>query len=45
VPTLSGTPGSFRTPAPTVGQHNDEIYRRIGYGAERLQTLRDNNII
>jgi crotonobetainyl-CoA:carnitine CoA-transferase CaiB-like acyl-CoA transferase len=40
VPRLSGTPGSFRTPAPTIGQHNDEIYGRIGYSAERLAALR-----
>ena len=45
VPTLSGTPGAFRIPAPAVGQHNTEIYSRIGYGAERIRTLRDNNVI
>jgi formyl-CoA transferase len=40
VPRLSGTPGSFRTPAPTIGQHNDEVYGRIGYSANRIAALR-----
>ena len=26
---LSKTPGSLRTPAPTLGQHNDEVCRDI----------------
>ncbi len=40
VPRLSGTPGALRSPAPAIGQHNDEIYARIGYSAERVQALR-----
>jgi crotonobetainyl-CoA:carnitine CoA-transferase CaiB-like acyl-CoA transferase len=40
VPRLSGTPGTLRTQAPTLGQHNDEIYGRIGYSAERIAALR-----
>ena len=35
-PRLSGTPGTLRTPAPAIGQHNGEIYERIGYSAERV---------
>jgi hypothetical protein len=30
----------LRIQAPTLGQHNDEIYGRIGYGADRLAALR-----
>ena len=45
VPRLSGTPGSLRTPAPTVGQHNDEIYGRIGYSPERIAALRASRTI
>jgi formyl-CoA transferase len=45
VPRLSGTPGSFRTPAPAIGQHNDEVYGRIGYSAERLAALRADRTI
>ena len=41
VPRLSGTPGAFRLRAPSIGQHNDEVYGRIGYHAERLRALRD----
>lgn len=45
VPRLSGTPGVIRTPAPSVGQHNDEIYAGIGYSPERIRSLRDGGII
>jgi len=45
VPRLSRTPGVLRMPAPAVGQHNDEIYARIGYSAERRAELRARGII
>jgi len=45
VPRLSGTPGALRTPAPTVGQHNENVYSRIGYSAERLAALRQRGVI
>jgi len=45
VPRLSGTPGAFRLPPPAIGQHNEEIYGRIGYQGERLQAFRDAGII
>jgi formyl-CoA transferase len=45
VPRLSGTPGGLRMPAPAVGQHNDEIYARIGYSRERIQALSDRGVI
>jgi crotonobetainyl-CoA:carnitine CoA-transferase CaiB-like acyl-CoA transferase len=35
----------FRYPAPTIGQHNDEIYGRIGYTAERRRSLHDGGVI
>jgi formyl-CoA transferase len=28
-PRLSATPSSIRTPAPEMGQHNDEVYREL----------------
>ncbi len=45
VPRLDRTPGVFRTPAPKVGQHNDEIYTRLGYAGERLAALRERGVI
>ena len=45
VPRLSRTRSVFRMPAPKIGQHNDEIYRRIGYSQERLAELRERGII
>lgn len=45
VPRLSGTPAGLRTPAPALGQHNDEIYTRIGYSRERLQALKEQGVI
>jgi len=45
VPRLDSTPGVLRTPAPRIGQHNDEIYTRIGYSAEHLARLRERNVV
>ena len=45
VPRLSGTPGPLRFPAPAVGQHNREIFSRIGYSDERIDTLSQKGII
>ena len=45
VPRLSRTPGVLRTAAPTVGQHNEEVYARIGYSDERLAALRQRGVI
>jgi crotonobetainyl-CoA:carnitine CoA-transferase CaiB-like acyl-CoA transferase len=45
VPRLSRTAGVLRTPAPAVGEHNDEIYARIGYSAARRAELRQRSLI
>jgi crotonobetainyl-CoA:carnitine CoA-transferase CaiB-like acyl-CoA transferase len=45
VPRLSRTPGVLRTPAPAVGEHNDEIYARIGYSAARRAELRQRGLL
>jgi len=45
VPRLSGTPGPLRFGAPAVGQHNHEIFSRIGYSDERIDTLSQKGII
>ena len=45
VPRLSDTPGPLRCPAPAVGQHNREIFSRIGYSEERIAALTQKGII
>jgi len=40
VPRLSGTPGVWRTPAPTLGQHTDDILRQAGLDTEAIAKLR-----
>jgi len=45
-PKLSLTPGKIRTPAPQIGQHNDEIYRGLpDYDDDRLAGLKERGII
>jgi crotonobetainyl-CoA:carnitine CoA-transferase CaiB-like acyl-CoA transferase len=44
-PRLSETPGTFRLPAPSVGQHNAEIYGAIGYSPEQIERLKSDGII
>lgn len=42
---LSGTPGRVRRPAPTLGQHTDEILRELGYEEAAIQDLRDRRVV
>lgn len=42
VPRLLGTPGSIRTPAPTIGQHNREV---LGVSAQQYKQLIENGIV
>jgi crotonobetainyl-CoA:carnitine CoA-transferase CaiB-like acyl-CoA transferase len=44
-PRLSETPGSFRLPAPSIGQHNEEIYSGIGYTPEKIRRLQSDGVI
>jgi crotonobetainyl-CoA:carnitine CoA-transferase CaiB-like acyl-CoA transferase len=40
------TPWQIRMPAPTLGQHNDEIFsRRLGLSRERLEQLKGKGVI
>jgi crotonobetainyl-CoA:carnitine CoA-transferase CaiB-like acyl-CoA transferase len=40
VPRLSKTPGAIRRPAPTIGQHNDEIARELGFESKSKAATR-----
>jgi formyl-CoA transferase len=45
VPRLSGTPGSIRTPAPSLGEHNRELLGAIGIDAKAYDELRAKGIV
>ena len=45
VPRLSGTPGEIRTPAPALGQHNDEILGGLGLSSAVIHDLRSRKVI
>jgi crotonobetainyl-CoA:carnitine CoA-transferase CaiB-like acyl-CoA transferase len=45
VPRLSGTPGDIRTPAPALGEHNDEILGGLGLSGAAINELRSRKII
>jgi crotonobetainyl-CoA:carnitine CoA-transferase CaiB-like acyl-CoA transferase len=42
---LSETPGNYRGPAPLLGEHTDEILRRLGYEEAEIAALRREGVI
>ncbi len=45
-PKLSSTPGSVRSPAPELGEHNEDIYRNLlGFDDARMAALTEAGII
>lgn len=42
---LHGTPGEVRRRAPTLGEHNDEILRELGYSAAEIGALRQSGAV
>ncbi|MGZ9006487.1 MAG: hypothetical protein ACXW20_22170, partial [Burkholderiales bacterium] len=39
VPRLSGTPGTIRTPAPRLGEHNRKLLGEIGVSDDEYEKL------
>ncbi len=42
---LSQTPGTYRRPAPLLGEHTDEILRRLGYDEAQIAALRHERVV
>ncbi len=42
---LSETPGTYRRPAPLLGEHTHEILSRLGYAAAEIAALRAERVI
>jgi crotonobetainyl-CoA:carnitine CoA-transferase CaiB-like acyl-CoA transferase len=43
---MSGTPCAVRRPAPCLGEHTDDVLRRVvGYGPERIAELRERGVL
>ncbi len=42
---MSETPWQSRRPAPMFGEHNEEVYKDLGYSKEDLASLREANVI
>ena len=42
---LSETPGSIRRPAPTLGQHTEEILKELGYDDGGITKLREKKVV
>ena len=42
---LSGTPGSIRTPPPTLGQHTDAVLGELGYDQDMIVSLKSSGAV
>ncbi len=42
---LSRTPGAVRRPAPTLGQHTEEVLREVGYDPATIADLRARKVV
>ncbi len=44
-PKLSATPGRTQWIGPTLGQHNDEVLRALGYGDAEIAAMREDGVL
>ena len=44
VPRLSGTPGTIRTPAPRLGEHNRQLLEEAGVGDAEYRKLLEQGV-
>ncbi|HJM74457.1 MAG TPA: CaiB/BaiF CoA-transferase family protein [Dehalococcoidia bacterium] len=44
-PKLSETPGAVRSTAPAIGAHSDDVLSGIGYSAQEIDALRQQNVV
>jgi crotonobetainyl-CoA:carnitine CoA-transferase CaiB-like acyl-CoA transferase len=42
---LSETPGTYRRPAPLIGEHTDDILKNLGYGAAEIAALHAEGVV
>jgi crotonobetainyl-CoA:carnitine CoA-transferase CaiB-like acyl-CoA transferase len=42
---LHGTPGEVRKRPPTLGEHNDEVLRELGYSSEEIAALKKDGTV
>ncbi len=42
---FEGTPSAIRNPAPTLGQHSDEVLRELGHGDQDIARLRSEGVV
>ena len=45
IPRMSGTPAALRAPAPTLGQHNHDIYAEVGLSEDDLERLSGAGVV
>lgn len=45
VPRMSGTPGSIRTPAPRLGEHNLQLLGEVGVDADSYRQLLETGVV
>jgi crotonobetainyl-CoA:carnitine CoA-transferase CaiB-like acyl-CoA transferase len=42
---FSATPGEVYNPAPEIGEHTEEILKKLGYPEEKVKELRKEGVI